>query len=106
MPPYIPPVVRFDQVRDAPIHWLWAPYLARGKSFLTADLGETAGFGGRTPQRVKKRFGAVARQVRRGQRRTPPVKAGEGKADRPPSRTVSALRPCEASVLNLLRIFK
>ena len=61
MSPYIPPVVRFDQVRPAPIRWLWKPYLARGKlaildgdagvgkSFFTADLAARLSHGGRMP---------------------------------------------------------
>ena len=37
---YIPPVVRFDQVRAVPIRWLWEPYLARGKlAVLDGDVG-------------------------------------------------------------------
>jgi hypothetical protein len=66
MPPYIPPVVRFDQVRAAPIRWHWAPHLARDQPFLTGARAEMAEFRGRTPERAKQRFGIVAQPVRRG----------------------------------------
>ena len=51
----------FDQIRSRPIHWLWEPYLARGKlavldgdpgvgkSFFTADLAARLSRGGRMP---------------------------------------------------------
>jgi AAA domain len=67
VPSYIPPVVRFDQIRPRPIQWLWEPYLARGKlalldgdpgagkSFFTADLAARLSRGGRLPDGSRRR---------------------------------------------------
>jgi hypothetical protein len=61
---------RLDRIAVRPIHWLWRPYLACGKLAL--------------------RSGPIRPC------RTAPDHADEGKADRPPSRVVSALRPWPA----------
>ncbi|HVS34735.1 MAG TPA: AAA family ATPase, partial [Gemmataceae bacterium] len=67
MTPYLPPVVRFDQVRAVPIRWLWEPYLARGKlavldgdvgvgkSFFTVDLAARLSRCGRMPDGSRRR---------------------------------------------------
>ena len=112
MPLDDPACFRLDRsIPVRPIHWLWRPYLAcgklalldgdpgAGKSLLTADLaarrrpsgasawspgvcGRTAELCGSGPIRPC---------------RTAPDDADEGKADRPPSRAVAALRPWVAS---------
>ena len=61
MTSYDPSAIRLDQIRPRSIHWLWEPYLARGKlalldgdpgvgkSLFTADLAARLTRGGRMP---------------------------------------------------------
>ena len=100
MPYDDPPCFHVDRIPVRSIHWLWRPYLAcgklavldgdpgAGKSLLTADLAVRLARGVLTPDG----FGnGPIRPCR-----TAPDDADEGKADRPPSRAESALRPWPA----------
>ena len=78
-----PACFRLDRIPVRPIHWLWRPYLARGKLAVLAGGRAAAG------------EGASGRGASGGPLR--PDAADEGKADRPPSRAVSALRPWPAA---------
>ena len=98
-----PACFRLDRIPVRPIHWLWRPYLAcgklalldgdpgAGKSLLTADLAARLTRGGRMPDGLAPPEGDVLFRA---------DDADEGKADRPPSRAVSALRPCPARHLH------
>jgi hypothetical protein len=106
-----PACFRLGRAPVRPFHWLWRPYLAcgnpalldgvpgAGKSLLTADLAVRRGPSGASawPPGV---CGRTAKHSGSGPIRpcrTAPDDADQGKADRPPSRAVSALRPWAAA---------
>jgi hypothetical protein len=106
-----PACFRLDRIPVRPIHWLWRPYLAwgklalldgdpgAGKSLLTADLAARRGPSGASawPPGVCGRTVELCGNGPIRPCRTAPDDADEGKADRPPSRAVSALRPWPAA---------
>jgi hypothetical protein len=107
---------RLDRIPVRPVRWLWRPYLAcgkpalldgdpgAGKSLLTADLAARPP----DPHRMASAWppGACGRAAGRAGSgpirpwRTAPDGTDEGKADRSPSRAVTALRPWPARHLH------
>ena len=104
-----PACFRLDRILVRPIHWLWRPYLACGNLVLLDSVGRSAddalcvrrwsgpsGASAWSPGVC----GRTARLSGNGPIRpchTAPDDADEGKADRPPSCAVSALRPWPAA---------
>ena len=77
---------RLARIPVRPIHWLWRPYLACGKlALLDGDPGAE-------PDRSTADEWLLAAPATHA-----PDDAAECKADRPPSRAVSALRPWPAA---------